>query len=98
MADCCQDKSCEIEALKSKQGAVLKVVLVINAAMFIVESAAGIIAGSTALLAASLDMLGDALVYGFSLYVLGRGIKGQGGGAPPQGVLIAGGRPPVLLG
>ena len=90
MADCCQDKSCEIEALREKQGTVLKVVLVINAAMFIVESAAGIIAGSTALLADSLDMLGDALVYGFSLYVLGRGIKWQARSALLKGVIMAG--------
>ena len=35
--------------------------------MFVVESVAGVIANSTALLADSVDMLGDAIVYGFSL-------------------------------
>jgi cation diffusion facilitator family transporter len=49
------------------------VVLVLNAAMFVVELVAGLLAGSVALLADSLDMLGDALVYGFSLYVVARG-------------------------
>ncbi|MEX0958195.1 MAG: cation transporter [Burkholderiales bacterium] len=48
-------------------------VLSINGLMFLAGTTAGIIAGSTALLADSLDMLGDALVYGFSLYVIGRG-------------------------
>ncbi len=47
--------------------------LVVNAAMFGVEFIAGLLAGSVALLADSLDMLGDALVYGFSLYVVARG-------------------------
>ena len=67
MADCCNDKACEIEALKDKQTATLKVVLAINAVMFGVEISAGIAAGSVSLVADSLDMLGDALVYGFSM-------------------------------
>jgi len=45
----------------------------VNAAMFVVELVSGLLAGSVALLADSLDMLGDALVYGFSLYVVARG-------------------------
>jgi Co/Zn/Cd efflux system component len=73
MDDCCIDKDCTVDALRARQAATLKVVLWINAAMFVVELAAGLIAGSVALLADSLDMLGDALVYGFSLYVVGRG-------------------------
>lgn len=72
MTSCCQDKSCEIAALRQTQSTTLKWVLAINASMFVVEMTAGLIAHSTALLADSLDMLGDALVYGFSLYVLHR--------------------------
>lgn len=75
MTDCCTDKACEIEALQKRQGYVLKVVLAINAVMFIVEITAGLIAGSTALLADSLDMLGDAMVYGFSIYVIASGAR-----------------------
>jgi Co/Zn/Cd efflux system component len=48
-------------------------VLFANAGMFAVEIVAGLLAGSVALLADSLDMLGDALLYGFSLYVVARG-------------------------
>ncbi len=61
MADCCTNVSCEIEKLRARQGSTLRAVLGINLAMFVVEAAAGLIAGSTALLADSLDMLGDAL-------------------------------------
>jgi len=75
MSDCCNDKACEIEALKAKQSSTLKAVLGINATMFAVEITAGIAAGSVALVADSLDMLGDALVYGFSLYAVTRGLR-----------------------
>ncbi len=75
VSDCCNDKACEIEALKAKQSSTLKAVLGINATMFGVELAAGIAAGSVALIADSLDMLGDALVYGFSLYAVTRGAR-----------------------
>ena len=56
MTDCCNDKACEIDALKHKQTATLKVVLGINAVMFGVEISAGIAAGSVSLVADSLDM------------------------------------------
>jgi len=70
MASCCEDKSCEITALREKHSRVLKIVLIINAAMFLLESTTGWLADSTSLMADALDMLGDALVYGMSLYVL----------------------------
>lgn len=89
MADCCNDKACEIEALRVRQGAVLKTVLAINAFMFLFESAAGLIAGSTALLADSLDMLGDALVYGFSLYAIGKGARWHAASALLKGAVMA---------
>lgn len=69
MTDCCNDTASEIEKL---QASTLKAVLAINLVMFGVELTAGILASSTALLADSLDMLGDSLVYGFSLYVVAR--------------------------
>jgi Co/Zn/Cd efflux system component len=71
MADCCEDKSCALEALRARQSATLKAVLVINVVMFGVVLAAGLLADSTALLSDSLDNLGDALTYGLSLYVVG---------------------------
>lgn len=73
MSSCCNDKSCALEQLHARQGATLRVVLALNAVMFLVELGAGLLADSVALLADSLDMLGDALVYAFSLWVVGRG-------------------------
>src|SRR3989344_1228729 len=75
MADCCEDKACTIEALQERQRSTLIVVLAINAVMFVVELAAGLIASSTALLSDSLDNLGDALTYGLSLYAVSRGAR-----------------------
>jgi cation diffusion facilitator family transporter len=73
MSNCCDDKACEIEALRHRQRATLKIVLGINALMFLVELTAGMMSNSLSLLADSLDMLGDALVYGLSIYVVARG-------------------------
>lgn len=70
MASCCEDKSCEIAALREKHSRILKIVLMINTIMFLVEGMTGWLANSTSLMADALDMLGDALVYGMSLYVL----------------------------
>lgn len=70
---CCNDDSCTTGELAVKQRRVLVWVLAINATMFVVEASAGWLSHSTALLADSLDMLGDATAYGFSLYVITRG-------------------------
>lgn len=72
MKACCDSKSSELEAIREKQGTVLKIVLLINLIMFFVEAISGFMARSTSLLADSLDMLGDAFVYGFSLYAIGK--------------------------
>lgn len=75
--DCCQGKSNALDQLQRKQRHVLWIVLAINAVMFGVEFTAGLRAASLSLTGDSLDMLGDALVYGSSLYVLGRGAQAQ---------------------
>lgn len=77
MSDCCSDKACAIEALKARQSGTLRIVLAINVVMFIVELASGLWARSTALLADSLDNLGDATTYGLSLYAVGRGPRAK---------------------
>jgi Co/Zn/Cd efflux system component len=73
MDSCCESKELELTALRGRQERVLVTVLAINGAMFCLEFGAGILSRSTALLGDSLDMLGDAMVYGLSLYVLRRG-------------------------
>ncbi len=50
---------------------VLWLALIINAGMFVIEITSGMQAGSVALLADSLDFLGDAGNYAISLFVLG---------------------------
>lgn len=90
MNDCCEKKGCEIEALRERQGHILKIVLAINAIMFIVEFTAGYFARSTALLADSLDMLGDTLVYAFSLYVLAHSVRWRAGAALFKGIVMLG--------
>ena len=90
MDSCCQDKACELEALQRRQSKTLWIVLGINGGMFGAEVTFGLLAGSTALLADSLDMLGDALVYGFSLYVVGRSTRWRAGAALLKGVIMAG--------
>jgi Co/Zn/Cd efflux system component len=83
------DECCEVRAIPREQRRVLHVVLWINAAMFLTESTAGILAHSTALFADSIDMLGDAIVYGFSLYVIGRGLAWQARAALLKGIIMA---------
>lgn len=75
MDDCCNAKEAELRNLPARQKKVLKIVLVINLAMFFIEGGYSFSAHSTALFADSLDMLGDALVYGMSLYVIGRSVN-----------------------
>src|SRR5437899_968093 len=85
MKDCC-----EVTAdYTARQRRVLRVVLWINIVMFLVEATAGLLAHSTALFADSVDMLGDAIVYGFSLYVISRGVVWQARAAMLKGVIMA---------
>jgi cation diffusion facilitator family transporter len=88
MDSCCQDRSCELEALRGSQSRTLWMVLGINGGMFGLELIIGLVAGSTALLADSLDMLGDALVYGFSLYVVGRSARWRASAALLKGIIM----------
>ncbi len=90
MGNCCHDKGCALDALREKQGRILRIVLVINITLFLVELTAGIVASSTSLMADSLDSLGDALVYAFSLYVLFRSDRWKAGAALLKGLIMLG--------
>jgi Co/Zn/Cd efflux system component len=85
MKDCCEVRS----DIPERQRRVLQVVLWINVGMFLAEFIAGVVANSTALLADSVDMLGDAIVYGFSLYVVARGAAWQARAALLKGLIMA---------
>lgn len=90
MDDCCSAKGCELDqlAVDPRQRRVLIAVLLINAAMFVAEFAAGVAAGSAALMADSVDMLGDASVYALSLFALSRGVRWKAGAALAKGGFI----------
>lgn len=90
MAGCCEGKSCALDALRERQGRTLRVVLAINVVLFAVEFGAGLRAASTSLMADSLDSLGDALVYAFSLYVLFRSERWRAGAALLKGLIMLG--------
>jgi len=89
MENCCNDKARELDALRQPQKHVLQIVLLINATMFLIESGAGVLARSTSLLADSLDMLGDSLVYGISLWVIDRDQRWRAGVAFVKGLIMA---------
>lgn len=83
---CCSDDACSANAAATgRYRAVLWIVLGINAAMFLVEAAAGLAAGSAALQADALDFFADAANYGISLFVLGLGIRWRAGAALVKG-------------
>ena len=91
MADsCCSSKGQELERLarQKDQRRVLVTVLAINTLMFVLEFGAGLAAGSTALMADATDMLGDALVYGVSIYALARSDRWKAGAAMFKGLII----------
>ncbi len=72
-SSCCDNKSEDLKGLAKSQSRVLWIVLVINLMMFFVEFLFGYFSHSQALMADSLDMMGDALAYASSLYVVSLG-------------------------
>jgi Co/Zn/Cd efflux system component len=80
---------CEVAEVPAGQRRVLQLVLALNAAMFVLELGAGIRGHSTSLVADSVDMLGDAIVYGASLAALGRGVLWQARVALAKGLIMA---------
>jgi len=88
--DCCSRKGDTIAQLgrKADQRRVLIALMVINFVMFVAEFGGGVFARSSALMADSVDMLGDAVVYALSLYALSRGPRWEAGAALAKGVII----------
>ncbi len=80
---CCHAKGEDLAQMSRRADIrrVLIIVLAINGLMFVLEFGAGLIAQSAALMADSMDMLGDALVYAVSLYALDRSLKWRAGAA-----------------
>ena len=74
-------------ANEAGEARTLKLLLAINAFMFVAEMFAGLIAQSTGLIGDSLDMFADAAVYGVALYAVGRGAQLQMNAARLAGLL-----------
>ncbi|MCI0506032.1 MAG: cation transporter [Gammaproteobacteria bacterium] len=87
MSGCC-NQDCSLDRLRQRQRGTLQVVLGINAVMFIVIVIAAFYGRSTALLADSLDNLGDAITYCLSLYAVSRGTAVKAKVALFKGALI----------
>ncbi len=77
---------CE-EAAERLERDALRLLLAINAVMFLVEVGAGLLARSAGLLADSLDMLADAGVYGLALAAVGRADRFKLRAAGASGIL-----------
>jgi Co/Zn/Cd efflux system component len=71
MASCGCDNDVKFDGLSAAYRRALWAVIAINGAMFLVEMAAGMLAGSQALKADALDFLGDTATYSISLFVIG---------------------------
>lgn len=73
MSDSCCSHGCAAPTASQspRYRRVLWAALIINAAMFAIEAAGGLRAGSVSLLADAVDFFGDAANYGISLLVLG---------------------------
>jgi Co/Zn/Cd efflux system component len=85
MSGCCDENA---DTLAVRQSTTLRAVLAINAMLFVVMVAAALYSGSSALLSNSLDNLGDALTYGFSLYAISLGARAKAHAAQFKGELI----------
>ena len=70
MSDACSRLEEDLASPHGPKRKILWIVLVLNLIMFFVEGIAGWMAQSNALMADALDMLGDAAIYGFSLFVI----------------------------
>jgi len=72
LAGCGDECGFDLAHANRHERRILTIVLLINAGMFVVEFSAGLVSGSTALLADSLDMLADAFIYALGLCAIGR--------------------------
>ena len=94
MSDTCASGGCgcagnpRFDGMDPRYRRALWAVIAINASMFLVEMAAGRLAGSQALQADALDFLGDTLTYGISLAVIGASIRARSTAALFKGVSL----------
>ena len=83
----CRDGIGNVEELPYRR--IMWAVLAVNAAMFLIEAAAGLGAKSVALQADALDFLADAATYGITLFVLPMAIRWRARAALVKGASMA---------
>jgi len=71
VAGCGCENDAKFDGFSAAYKRALWAVIAINGAMFLIEMAAGTLAGSQALKADALDFLGDTATYSISLFVIG---------------------------
>lgn len=84
----CGEVGRSAEALTAEQRRVLRIALALNATMFVVELAGGVLGDSSGLVADSLDMLADASAYSIGLVAMGRGARFKVRAATLSGSLL----------
>ena len=97
MSDSCCENQIDASALEARQRRVLILVLVINAATFVMMVTAARFSGSSSLLSGALDNFGDALTYALSLAVVGATCAAKARVALFKGLLIFGAAIAVLV-
>lgn len=86
---CGHDHGIAFDGMSTGYKRALIAVVLINAAMFLVELGGGAFAGSMALTADSLDFLADSLTYAVSLWVIGKAVTWRAWAAFGKGLSLA---------
>ena len=86
---CCPKGVPVFDGVDPRYKLVLWTVIALNATMFVVEMAAGHMAGSQALQADALDFLADTVTYGLSLAVIGASLRTRSTAALFKGVSLS---------
>ncbi len=85
---CCAQGIPVFDGMDPRYKLVLWTVIGLNGAMFLVEMAAGQLAGSQALKADALDFLADTVTYGLSLAVIGASLRVRATAALAKGLSL----------
>ncbi|WP_319519469.1 cation transporter [uncultured Martelella sp.] len=88
MSACCGQDHGPFDGMSNAYKKRLWIVITLNAAMFVVEMAAGHAARSQALQADALDFFADALTYGISMAVIGTSLRTRSMAAAAKGTSL----------
>lgn len=88
MSDSCCQGTIDTKVLEARQRRVLTIVLLINAATFLMMLTAAMLSGSSSLLSGTLDNFGDAVTYALSFAVVGAAGTAKARVALFKGLLI----------